>query len=269
MWFETFDEGSEQYEWLQEVLASEEFQNARYQIVMAHQTAFGLGDNAVPAMADPTVTIFYEDGGEETSMELSWPVDQATWEEEITPILDSISSIRYAYPAEDDVWRNDIEPLLLENGVDLVLNGHSHLWNRATVEDMHYLETSNVGNTFGAHYSDDDGAVNQRASWVATFWEELESDDPRWDPADYPRTGDVHGREPIFPTEFNPMEELEPLEENNRPLPFVSSNNLTAFTIFDTASGTVSSYVFDTRDPESEVRLFDQFVIGENVAATP
>lgn len=269
MWFETFDAGSEQYAWLVDVLESEAFQNARYQVVIAHQSTFGLGDNVIPALANRTVTITYDDNGEEASTTLVWPVDQDRWERDVEPLLGRITAIRYDYPITDDVWRNDIEPLLLEYGVDLVLNGHSHLWNRSVVDGMHYLETSNVGNTFGAYYSDDAGTIAERASWAASFWDELESPDSRWDAADYPSTGDLHGREPIFPTEFNPMAELDPLEENNRPLPFVSSNNLTVFSILDTASGTVSSYVFDVRDPTGETRLFDQFVIGGEAAATP
>ncbi|NJN16396.1 MAG: metallophosphoesterase [Oscillochloris sp.] len=61
MWFETFDRGSEQYAWLVDVLNSDEFKNAKYRIVMGHQTMFGLGDNAIPVMADPVVTIVYEE----------------------------------------------------------------------------------------------------------------------------------------------------------------------------------------------------------------
>jgi hypothetical protein len=268
MWFETFAEGSEQYNWLVEVLESEEFQNARYQVVMAHQTTFGLGDNAIPALANRTVTITYEDDGEEASTTLVWPVDQDRWESDVEPLLGSIIGVRYDYPIADDVWKNDIEPLLLENGVDLVLNGHSHLWNRTEVDGMHYLETSNVGNSFGAYYRDDQGIVAERGSGNS-FREELASPRSPWNPADYPSNGDLHGREPIFPTEFNPMAELDPLPEDNRPLPFVSSNNLTTFSILDTSTGSVSSYVFDTRDPASETRLFDQFVLGEEAAATP
>ncbi len=264
MWFETFNAGSEQYQWLQAVLASDAFKNSRYQIVMAHQSPFGVGDNVIPVMADPIATIVYSDtNGQQQSLEVVWPLTQEQWDSTITPILDSITEIRYEYPLENDVWRNDIEPLLLDAGVDLVLTGHSHLWNRAQVGSMHYLETSNVGNTFGGYYADDGGPVAERADYVESFWAELESPTSRWNAANYPRTGDAHGREPIFPTEFNPLAELEPLAENNRPLPYLSSNNLTAFSILDTGTGVVSSYVFDTRDPESAVRLFDQFTLGE------
>jgi hypothetical protein len=45
--------------------------------------------------------------------------------------------------------------LLEQAGVDLVLYGHSHLWNRFVgPTGMHFLETSNVGNTYGAFWGD-------------------------------------------------------------------------------------------------------------------
>ena len=45
----------------------------------------------------------------------------------------------------------DLEPLLSAAGVHLVLAGHSHLWNRfRNAAGVHWLETSNVGNTYGA-----------------------------------------------------------------------------------------------------------------------
>lgn len=260
MWFETFNEGSTQYEWLTNVLESEAFQNARYKVVLAHQTMFGLGDNAVPVMADRVMTITYEQDGEEQTLERTLPLDRATWEAEIEPILDSITEIRYEYPVDQDVWRNDIEPLLLQYDVDLVHVGHSHLWNRTQVGDLHYLETSNVGNTFGAYYGDEEGIYAERTRWASSFWDELASPESRWDPANYASYNDPHGRAPIFPTIFNPMREMDGTE---RDLPFVASNNITAFSIFDTATGMVSSYAFDTRDPESEVRKFDEFSLIE------
>jgi hypothetical protein len=42
-------------------------------------------------------------------------------------------------------------------------------------------------------------------------------------------------------------------------LPCIDSNELTAFSILDTQTGTVKSYVFDTRNPESAVVKFDEF----------
>ncbi|MFP4440898.1 MAG: metallophosphoesterase [Chloroflexaceae bacterium] len=261
MWFETYAEGSEQYAWLNDVLESEAFQNAKYKVVLAHQTMFGLGDNAVPVMADRVMTIVYEQGGQEQTLEKTLPLDQATWEAEIEPILNSITEIRYEYPLDQDVWRNDIEPLLLQYDVDLVHVGHSHLWNRAQVGALHYIETSNVGNSFGAYYADEEGVYAERTRWAGSFWDELAAPDSRWNPENYPSTNDPHDRAPAFPTIFNPMRELEGTE---RDLPFLSSNSITAFSILDTATGTVSSYAFDTRDPDSPVRKFDEFSLSES-----
>ena len=44
-------------------------------------------------------------------------------------------------------------------------------------------------------------------------------------------------------------------------MPFVSSTDWTVFSILDTGAGTVSSYVFDTRVPDSEVVLMDRISI--------
>lgn len=217
IWFETYEEGSEQYEWLTGVLESEAFQNAKYKVVLTHQTMFGLGDNAVPVMADRVMTVVYEQDGQEQTLERTLPFDQAAWEAEIEPILDSITEIRYEYPLDQDVWRNDIEPLLLQHDVDMVHVGHSHMWNRAQVGDLHYIETSNVGNTFGAYYDDAEGIYAERTRWASSFWDELASPESRWTPDNYPSTNDPHDRAPIFPTIFNPMREMAGEE---RDLPF-------------------------------------------------
>jgi hypothetical protein len=71
--------------------------------------------------------------------------------------------------------------------------------------------------------------------------------------AEYAATGDPNGLEPVMPT-------LAPLlGEDNQPLPYVASNDITVFSILDTATGKVSSYRFDTRSPESNVVKFDEF----------
>jgi hypothetical protein len=44
-------------------------------------------------------------------------------------------------------------------------------------------------------------------------------------------------------------------------VPFVCSNDLTVFTILDTALGAVRSFVFDVRDPGGEVIEFDRFAL--------
>lgn len=259
MWFERYFEGTEQYKWLQCVLDSEEFQNSRYKVVLGHQTMFGVGDNSVPVMADPVARIFYEESDETLVKEIAWSDLAAQWETEVMPILDNIVEVRYEYPVDQDVWHNDIEPLLVENGVQLLHTGHSHVWNRTLVEGLNYIETSNVGNSFGGYYQDGEGIVAERTRWASSFWDDLASENPRWNPDNYASTGDPQGRMPIQPTEFNPESELDGAD---RDLPFLSSNDVTAFTILDTGEGTVKSYVFDTRDPESEVRLFDQFKLG-------
>ncbi|NJM05822.1 hypothetical protein HC891_05920 [Candidatus Gracilibacteria bacterium] len=260
MWFETYGVDSEQYEWLQGVLVSEAFKNAKYRVVIGHQTMFGVGDNSVPVMANPVATITHETAGVTNTMTVTWPLDRTVWERDIQPLVDTnaIRDITYEYPLANDVWKNDIEPLLLEHDVQLMHTGHSHVWNRALVGDMNYIETSNVGNSFGAYYTDTLGLWKERVSWASSFWNELATPESRWDATNYPRTGDPHGRASIMPSEFNPMNELEGSE---RDLPFVDSNNVTAFTIFDTATGKVDSYAFDTRNPANPVRLFDSFTL--------
>ena len=96
--------------------------------------------------------------------------------------------------------------MLAAAGVHLVLTGHSHLWNRFVSDaGVHWLETSNVGNTYGA------------------------------DPA----RGDPGGLTPAAPP--------------------LASNDVTAFTLLDSAAGTVRSYRFDTRTPDLPATLFDEF----------
>ncbi len=61
-----------------------------------------------------------------------------------------------------------------------------------------------------------------------------------------------------LPTEFSPMS----WEDGGYPdLPFVASNNLSVFSILETDTGLVKSYVFDPADLNGEVQLFDQFSI--------
>ncbi|WP_448540238.1 metallophosphoesterase [Roseiflexus sp.] len=263
MWFETYDSTSDQYAWLVRQLESPAFKSSKYRIVLAHQTVFGLGDNSVPVMSNPETTIIYNDGGVSREKTFVWPVSYEVWESEIQPLVDAraITEIRIEYPLEKDVWRNQIEPLLLEHGVQMVHNAHSHVWNRTIVEgadgrQVHYIETSNVGNSFGAYLP---GWKDSRVPWATSFWNEVTGPNPRWNPANYPRAGDPHNRAPVMPTLFNPMREME---GTDRDWPFVDSNNVTVFTIFDTATGAVSSYAFDTRKPDSAVVKFDEFFLN-------
>lgn len=260
MWFENYDKGSEQYTWLEGVLQNPACSSAPYKTVMGHQTMFGLGDNSLPVMANPEATIFFTAAdGQVQSIKKTWPIGLEEWERDIQPLVNTrrIREIRYEYPLDKDVWKNDIEPLLKRHGVQLVHTGHSHVWNRAKSDSLHYIETSNVGNSFGAYWTD--GVTPWRERFPGQFANELAGPNPRWNPANYPRTGDAHGRPAIMPTEFNPMMEME---SQPRMMPFLDSNSVTAFTILDTNTGTVTSYAFDTRNPANPVRKFDEFRLG-------
>ena len=209
--FEPIKKGSPQYQWLEAELNSLEFKQAKYKVVMWHHPAHTLGDNIVPAYTDPVQIIERDADG-------------------------NIQSVRYEYPKENDYIIRDVMPLLKTANVQLVLYGHSHLWNRFVSPDgINFLETSNVGNSYGAAFGD-----NKRP--IPDGYQE-----------DYAATDDPNGLDPILPT-------LAPLMgEDEKPLPYIASNDITVFSILDTETGTVSSYWFDTRQPESDVVKFDEF----------
>jgi hypothetical protein len=213
--FEPISVGSPQYEWLQAELNRPEFQQAKYKIVMFHHPPHSLGDNIVPAYTDPVQTIDYFPDG-------------------------TIKAVRYEYPMEADYLIRDVVPLLEAAGVHLVLYGHSHLWNRFTSDSgMHFLETSNVGNTYGAYTFS-----NQKRRPIPISYEQT-----------YKAMGDPNGLTPIMPS-------ISPLMEQTEPQPYIASNDITVFSILETATGTVSSYRFDTRNPDSAVVKFDEFQLG-------
>ncbi|MCD8487000.1 MAG: metallophosphoesterase family protein [Desertifilum sp.] len=212
--FEPIQQGSPQYQWLTQELQRPEFQQAKYKIVMFHHPPHTLGDNIVPAYTDP-VQIKERDATRE------------------------ITQIRYEYPKEADYIIRDLVPLLERARVQFVLYGHSHLWNRfMSPQGMHFLETSNVGNTYGA-------AWNEQKRPVPSGYQE-----------EYVAVGDPNGLMPIVPT-------LSPLRDSNgEPLPYIASNEITAFSILDTVTGIVSSYYFDTKRPNSMPIAFDEFAIA-------
>lgn len=208
--YEPIAKGSKQYNWLESELNSPEFQQAKYKVVMFHHPPHTLGDNIVPAYTDP-VQIIERDGN-------------------------NIKAVRYEYPKDADYIIRDVVPLLEAANVQLVFYGHSHLWNRfISPSGMHFLETSNVGNSYGAAWGD-------RKREVPIGYQE-----------DYVKLGDPNGLEPIVPT-IAPL-----LGEDGKPMPYIASNDITIFSIFDTGTGTISSYRFDTRKPDSEVLKFDEF----------
>ena len=216
--FEPIAPGSPQYEWLQAELNRPEFQQAKYKIVMFHHPPHSVGDNVVPAYTDPVQIIdrFADD---------------------------QVLSVRYEYPTEADYIIRDVVPLLESAGVQLVFYGHSHLWNRfVSPSGMHFLESSNVGNTYGAYTF-----ANRRRRPIPVGFKET-----------YRVMGDPNGLEPIVPT-IRPI-----MNEDGQPQPYIASNDITAFSIFETATGTVSSYRFDTQNPGSGVILFDAFQLGRS-----
>ncbi|MGD1860903.1 MAG: metallophosphoesterase family protein [Leptolyngbyaceae cyanobacterium] len=221
--FEPIREGSSQYQWLQSELTSAAFQQARYKIVMLHHPPHSLGDNIVPPFTDPVALYDRRPDG-------------------------SLRAVRYEYPIRDDYIIRDLVPLLETAGVDLVLYGHSHLWNRfVSPTGMHFLETSNIGNTYGAFWKTDSRQVPPtEASDIFNGYQQ----------AYYVAQGDPNGLSPIVPT-------IAPLiDEQGEPQPYLASSEITAFSILTTDTGTVSSYYFDTREPNSEVVKFDEFRLG-------
>ncbi len=224
--FESIEMGSEQYNWLVGELNSSEFQDAEYKIIMFHHQFHSLGGNVIPAYTDPVEeTISVDPDGDGTFEDL----------------------IIYTYPLEDDQMVG-IEPLLEAANVDLILNGHSHLWNRFETESgMNILETSNVGNTYNA-FLDTKSRTGSAPSAFSTTnaYNDYAS---YWDADDYVLQGDPYGLSPVMPT--------NPYEDN----PYIMSNTVTAFTIFNTSSGMVDSYYYDTTDADSDVIKFDTFDI--------
>ncbi|MBF2063701.1 MAG: metallophosphoesterase family protein [Calothrix sp. C42_A2020_038] len=215
--YEPIAKGSPQYTWLEKELNSLDFQQSKYKIVMLHHPIHTLGDNIVPAYTDPLQIIERDDKG-------------------------SITDVRYEYPKHADYLVRDVIPLLEAAKVQLVFFGHSHLWNRFTSPSgMHFIETSNVGNSYGAAYGS-----RKRGNLPNTYNHSQ----------DYIATGDPNSLEPVMPT-LAPM-----LDENSHQVPYISSNEITVFSIFETATGTVSSYRFDTRKPDSKVIKFDEFKLS-------
>ncbi|MDB9314353.1 metallophosphoesterase [Spirulina sp. CS-785/01] len=149
-----------------------------------------------------------------------------------------IQSVRYEYPLDDDHIQRYVMPLLNEAKVNLVYYGHSHLWNRFVNKNgVNFLESSNVGNSYGAY-------LEAEKRPIPDNYQEI-----------YVAQGDPYGLQPIMPT-------LAPLvNENDQFLPYIASNDITAFSILETEKGIVSSYYFDTTKPGSEVVKFDEFSI--------
>jgi Calcineurin-like phosphoesterase/S-layer homology domain len=220
--FEELGVGSDQYAWLQDELASPEFQKAPFRVVMLHEGPQGLGDNIDPPFADPVEIRETNEAGE-------------------------LVGIRYEYPRADNDLLHEVQPLLESAGTDLVLNGHSHLWNRFEAESgTQFLETSNTGNTYGAYHP---LSGRSRALPPAP-----------WDATQYTAQGNPGGLEPIVPN-------VAPFTTpDGVPQPFISSNDLAVFSVLRTGPGTISTYSYDVRTPDVKPVLVDEFSLGRPAA---
>jgi len=273
MFFGDYGPGSDQRIWLAEQLESEDFETADYQVVLTHQTMFAHGDNAVPVMADPEATITFTDG--RTPVVTTFPTDGSTWNQIVEAAEDGlIESVRYQYRRSEDLWLG-VEQELLDAGVDLVHAGHSHVWSRTFVDRndgshrLNYLETSNVGNTFGPTVN-----FNNRVTWARAFYPDPATNETRdpsfWDPADYPRKGDPHGRPDVAPSRVaDGIDVMRDIEGGEAGLPFISSNRITVFTVLDSGEGTVRSYAHDTAFPRSRAFEVDCFPLDVNASPNP
>lgn len=215
--FERIDRGSRQYRWLERELASEASRSARYRVVMFHNPVHGLGLNSAPAFTAPVQTTSRAGG--------------------------RVAAVTYEYPFQYDALLGDVEPLLGRHGVQLVFNAHSHLWNRFRNDaGVHFLETSNVGNTYGAFPV---GGPDER---------DLPGPDQGYHEK-YVRQGDPGGLTSVVPT-------VAPVTgPDGRPQPFLASKTTTAFSLLDSSDGTVRSYRFDTTTPDGSAVLFDEFTL--------
>ncbi|HSL38751.1 MAG TPA: hypothetical protein VK857_00150, partial [Desulforhopalus sp.] len=124
---------------------------------------------------------------------------------------------------------------------------------------LHYLETSNVGNTYGPT-----GQFTPRVPWANQFYPDPKRNDTRdnesWPPEDYPRFGDPHNRQGMPPSRIEQgIDVMRDIERGRAGLPFISSDRITVFSILDSADGSVRSYAHDTwfpRAPAVEVDCF-------------
>ena len=235
--FEPVDAGSEQIAFLKKELQSDEYKNAKYKVVMFHNEAHSLGNNQIPAFTDPVGTMVKD------------------------PVT-GLNMMTYDYPIEKDYIATVIEPLLIENGTDLLFNAHSHLWNRFEKGGMSILQTSNVGNSYGAYL--DNSSLKNPGLTGGSDWGKR-SDYPsalnlgdnyaaiknNWKASNYIREGDPYGLMPISPN----IADLPGGE------PYLASNTITSFSILDTGTGKISSYYFDTDKPDGKVVLFDEYMI--------
>lgn len=230
--FEDLAVDSAQYTWLAEELQSTATQQAEHVIVMLHESPHSLGNNAMPHFSHPVET-------KETDAE------------------GNVIGITYEYPAEGNILLNSLMPLVDRPGtpVDLVFNGHSHLWNRFKSDNgVNFIETSNVGNSYGARHEDSPSGPRPVPA----------KDSKYWNPANYMEFGSPGGLQPIVPT----VKPVEGQSLSGKPAAWVASNQYSIFTDFDSASGMVRSWIFDGDATTPTVELIDEFSLKDTPDTT-
>jgi hypothetical protein len=133
-----------------------------------------------------------------------------------------------------------VQPLLEEAGVDLVCNGHSHLWNRfVSTNDVNYLEASNTGNSYGAFHP---------------LWGESRPIPPApWNADNYLAQGNPGGLKPV-------VSNIAPLRNTDgQELPFVADNNFVMFQAIDAGTGMITSWYVDMGNVQAGAVKFDEF----------
>lgn len=231
--FEDLAVDSAQYNWLEQELASPETAEAEHVIVMLHESPHSLGNNAMPHFSHPVESVEKDEEG-------------------------NVVGITYEYPEEGNILLNSLMPLVDKPGtpVDLVFNGHSHLWNRFQSDNgVNFIETSNVGNSYGARHEDSTNGPRPVPA----------KDSQYWDPKDYMEYGSPGGLEPIVPT----IKPLEGQTLSGEPAPWVASNQYSVFTGFDSETGMVRSWIFDGDAAEPTVELLDEFSLSDTPVDEP
>jgi 3',5'-cyclic AMP phosphodiesterase CpdA len=216
--FEDLAIGSQQHDWLVEELKSAAFQTAKYKVILLHEGPHGVGDNMMPSFAHPRRIEELDDRG-------------------------AVVGIRYEYPLDENIQLRDVQPLIETAGVDLVYNGHSHLWNRfVSNNDVNYLEAANTGNSYGAFHP----LSGERRPIPPSPWKA----------ENYLAQGNPGGLDPVLPS-------IEALRNaDGQRLPFIADNNFVAFQALDTRTGTVTSWYVDMANTQAGAVKFDEFSLS-------
>lgn len=213
--FEDLAPGSEQWRWLVEELGSEQRAASALTVVMLHEGPHGIGDNVMPPFAHPV------------------------------EVMDGTSADpgrRYEYPPANNLLLNHLAPLLEDAGVELVFSGHNHVWNHfVSPRGTHYLESSLVGNTYGAFPQ---GGPTRR-----------ESPPLPWATSSSLPQGDPGALEPVGPSLLSGSP------------PFLASDHAAAWSVLDVDNRCVHTYYADLRDREPAIRHIDSFHLTTHKAS--